>query len=272
MGTAELSQPTETQYSTLPIVEQQDPMIFDLPSTSVILAEPTVPLDENILELLGETPLKKKCYSSPIQSELAVRWERTYYCNQQALVISCIGQALTKMFASTNKDAEVIKLIIDGARLLCDSQYTESTSRRSFVASTIKKDIKDQLYITEIDSKTAKAINKSGSEIKTAPQKSPAFSQPKFNQARRPLNVQTPLPLARQAGSGRRSTPVIQQPRRYAQPPPPPQPEMRYHPPPLAPPQRSRGRMRTRRSRRYVMPPAGYLYFTTDGVLLPMII
>lgn len=179
--------------------------------------------------------------------------------NQQAIAISCISQALTRIFASEMKDAEVIKLLIDGVRLLCDYQHTETMSRRSFVTSTIKKDIKNHLYTTEIDNflfgeklaetlKSAKAINKSGAEMKTVTQTKPAnFSQPKFNQPR-PLNGRPPLPLARQVGAGRRSAPATQQPRRYqAHPPPPPQPVTGHHPPPLAPPQRSRTRTQTRR-------------------------
>ncbi|XP_046960554.1 uncharacterized protein LOC124530432 [Vanessa cardui] len=71
---------------------------------------------------------------------------------QQAIAITCIGQALTTIFSSQNKDSGVIKLLLDAARLLCDSQYIESMSRRSFVTSTIKKEIKDHLYSTEIDS------------------------------------------------------------------------------------------------------------------------
>lgn len=305
---SELS-PTDMQNSSSQIIET------DIPSTSAEPNEGESALDESILELLGETPSINKKYSSPIQSELAVRWEHISVhglskdvkkdlldkhflpenClkigspqlnpeikaalsetlvkkdkaietkqNQQAVAISCISHALTKIFSSQNKDTEIIKPLLDAGRLLCDSQYIESMSRRSFVTSTIRKDIKDHLYATEIDSylfgekladtlKAAKAISKSGAEMKTIPQAKTAApsSQPRFNQSRS-LNVRPPLPPARQAGAGRRPAAAMQQPRRYQAPPPPPPP----HPPPTfahqAPPpppaqQRSRGRMQTRR-------------------------
>lgn len=307
--------PTEIQDSIVQTLDtdqqNEDLIISNVASTSDTPVEPTsiITLDEHILELLGDTPTKNKKYSSPIQVELAIRWEHIattglskdlkkdifnkYFLpenclkigapslnleikaalsdtlvkkdkaieikqNQQAVAISCISQALTKIFASENKNADIIKLLIDAGRLLCDHQYNESMSRRSFVASTIKKDIKDQLYTTEIDGylfgekladtlRTAKAISKSGAEMKTIPQPKPAtFVPTKFNQSR-PLNMRPPLPMARQAGAGRRSTPTTQLPRRYQAPAPPP-PSAAVHQPPLqAPPPRSRARTQTRR-------------------------
>lgn len=286
-----------------------DSITSNLPSTSTE-PEPAIPLDDNILEMLGENPSKNKKFGPPIQAELAVRWEHIattglskdikkellekYFLpencikigapslnpevkaalsdtlvrkdkvietkqNQQAISISCISQALTKIFASETKDAEIIKLLIDGVRLLCDYQHTETMSRRSFVTSTIKKDIKDHLYATEIDNflfgeklaetlKSAKAINKSAAEMKTiSQQKTANFSQAKFNQPR-PLNGKPPLPLTRQPGAGRGSAPATHQPRRYqAHPPPLPPPTARHQPPQQAPPQRSRARTQTRR-------------------------
>jgi hypothetical protein len=181
--------------------------------------------------------------------------------HQNAVAISCISHALTKMFASQNKNTETIKLLLDAGKLLCDSQYIESMSRRGFVTSTIKKDIKDQLYTTEVDSflfgekladtlKAAKAINKSGAEMKNFPQaKTATTSQPGLRQPWS-LNVRPPLPPARQAGVGRRPVTATQPPRRYQAPPPLPPPATstyRASLPPPAPPQRSRGRTQARR-------------------------
>lgn len=295
-----------------------DSVISDIPSATADTGEVELVLDENILELLGETPSKNKKYSAPIQTELAVRWEHItitglsktvkkelldkYFLpenclkigspqlnpeikaalsdtlvkkdkaietkqNQQAVAISCISHALTKIFASQNKDTEIIKLLIDAGRLLCDSQYIETMSRRSFVTSTIKKDIKDHLYTTEIDTylfgekladtlKAAKAINKSGTEMKNSYHTKAAMPlQPRFNQSRS-LNVRPPPPLARQLGAGRRLASTMQQPRRYQAPPPPPPPPATFThhapappPPPVLPvsAQRSRGRTQIRR-------------------------
>ncbi|XP_046962197.1 uncharacterized protein LOC124531730 [Vanessa cardui] len=165
--------------------------ISDIPSTSEAHSETPVVLDNNILELLDETPSKSKKWehiattslSKEIKRDLLEKYFLAENClkigspqlnpeikaalsdillkkdkaielkqKQQAIAITCIGQALTTIFSSQNKDSGVIKLLLDAARLLCDSQYIESMSRRSFVTSTIKKEIKDHLYSTEIDS------------------------------------------------------------------------------------------------------------------------
>lgn len=296
------------QSSPVELGQERAEIITDLPSTSAVSIETPSTLDSNILDLLGETPSKNKKYSSPIQAELAVRWEHITTTglakdikkeliekyllpenclkigspqlnpeikaalsealvrkdraiqikqNQQAIAIACIGQALTTIFASEKKDMTVIKPLLDAARLLCDSQYIESMSRRSFVTSTIKKEIKDHLYSAEIDNflfgekladtlRTAKAICKSGAEMKTTAQaKSTVLPQ---NSQFRNLNFKPPLPLSRQTGAIRRPAPAVQQPRKYQVAPPPP-PPLRPHQPSLPPAQsqRLRGRTQIRR-------------------------
>lgn len=247
--------------------------------------EPDQPkLDEEILNLLGETPSKDKKYGPDIRDELAVRWEHIATTGlskdskkellekhqipkncvkidapklnpeikaalsemlikkdkalenkqiQVAASISCISEALTRLFSLEQKDQAVIKLLIEAGRLMCDSQYNESMTRRNFICSTIKKDIKDQLFNTDIDGflfgekladtlKAAKAITKSGAEIKIPPAK-------KFIPAQKPkqaqnLNQKPPLPAARQAGAARRFEPTTStsRPRQQQQSRPPP--------------------------------------------------
>lgn len=119
------------------------------------------------------------------------------------------------------------------------------------MTSTIKKDIKNQLFTNATDShlfgekladtlRAAKAISKSGAEMKTILHPKSGVSQP------RPLNARPPFPQVRQAGAGRRPTPAITQPRRYQTLPPPPPPALQatgYRPPPpQVQPQRSRAR------------------------------
>lgn len=69
----------------------------------------------------------------------------------------------------------MLRPLLDGARLLCDLQFSDSMKRRSMICSTIKREIKSQLYETDIDCylfgekladtlRAAKAISKSGSE------------------------------------------------------------------------------------------------------------
>lgn len=101
---------------------------YFLPENCLKIGAPK--LNPEIKAALSDTLVKK---DSAIESKQ----------NQRAIAISCISQALTMIFASDQKDADVIKYLIDGTRLLCDSQYIESMSRRSFVSSSIKKDIKD---------------------------------------------------------------------------------------------------------------------------------
>lgn len=163
--------------------------------------------------------------------------------SQLAAAIACIGDALTKLFSSEQRDPTVIKLLIEGSRLMCDAQYKESLTRRSFICSTIKKDIKDHLYNTEIDQflfgekladtlKAAKAISKSGAEIKinTSAKKSnvgPKAKQPPTQS----LNQRPPPPPARQAGVTRRPEPAPAQRARPQQPPRPPPRSQHYQGP-----------------------------------------
>ncbi|KAL4713257.1 hypothetical protein ACJJTC_018605 [Scirpophaga incertulas] len=174
--------------------------------------------------------------------------------SQQAAAISCIGQALTKIFNNKdNKDNEVIKLLIDAGGLLCDSQYVESMSRRSFVTSSIKKEVKDQIYLTEIDNylfgeklsetlKTAKAINKSSADIKTVQSKSSNLPQPKRN-----LNLRPPFPPERQMGTGKKSAHFHRRHQVGVYLPPHPTTSSQIPQRPLQPPQRSRGKPQQRR-------------------------
>ncbi|XP_046976533.1 uncharacterized protein LOC124542648 [Vanessa cardui] len=128
--------------------------------------------------------------------------------NQIASVISCIGEALTKMFNSEYKETSVIKPLLESAQLLCDLQFSESMKRRSIICTSIKKDIKSQLYETEIDTflfgeqladtlKAAKAISKSGSEIKAPRSKVPSRVQS------RNLNSKPPRSNSRQPAKRR---------------------------------------------------------------------
>lgn len=154
---------------------------------------------------------------------------------QQAAAISCLSEALTLILASEHKDPKIIKLLIEAGRIMCDSQHTESLTRRSFICSTIKKELKDQLYDTEIDKflfgekladtlKAAKAINKSATDMKaTAPRPSqnqkkaaPKNSKfPQYNRLQSTVSHATPNPPPAAA-------PAPQATRKLPRPPPPP--------------------------------------------------
>ncbi|KAI5641369.1 hypothetical protein NE865_06407 [Phthorimaea operculella] len=100
--------------------------------------------------------------------------------SQVASAIAALSQALTHVLSSSDKDSELIKILMDTSRLLCDCQHSDSITRRNFILSTLKKDMKDQLQNSKVDNylfgenfaetiKTAKAITKSGAELKAAP-------------------------------------------------------------------------------------------------------
>ncbi|CAH1647132.1 unnamed protein product [Spodoptera littoralis] len=137
---------------------------------------------------------------------------------QIAATISCLGNALTKIFLSDFKDQAVIKSLIEASRLLCDTQHRESMTRRSFICSSIKKDFKEQLYNTEVDSflfgekladtlKAAKAISKSGAEIKVTMKKT-VVPQKASQVPAQILNQKPPLPPTRRTGVARRAEPA----------------------------------------------------------------
>lgn len=141
---------------------------------------------------------------------------------QRAAALSSLGEALTCLFDLGFKETSVIKPLLDAARLICDLQHHDSLIRRSFICSTLKKEVKDQLYNTEIDKylfsekladtlKAAKAIQKSGTDMKISSQ----VKTKKSAAANRPLNSKPPLPSNRPAGVSRKQEPASEPNRRY---------------------------------------------------------
>lgn len=123
-----------------------------------------------------------------------------------AAAISCIGEAISHALEATEKDNAQIKRLMDTARLICDAQYNDSMSRRNLAVYSLKKEMKEPLLNTKIDMslfgenladslKTAKAVTKSGSELKTQ-------SKPQTK------NWKTPVAGRRQPATARRYTPA----------------------------------------------------------------
>lgn len=95
---------------------------------------------------------------------------------QLSCVASCLAEAITTLMAES-KNTELIQLLMDASKLLCDTQHSDSLTRRNFVLNNIKKELKDQLQATKIDKllfseelsdalKAAKAISKSSADMK----------------------------------------------------------------------------------------------------------
>ncbi|XP_039763824.1 uncharacterized protein LOC120636416 [Pararge aegeria] len=144
---------------------------------------------------------------------------------QIASAISCFAQVMDLQIQN-QADSKIIKDIMEGLRMLCDIQYTDSMKRRYFISSCLKKEVNDHLSQTKIDKyifgknvaetlKTAKIVSKSGTEIrvqdvnsktvikrKTQPQPStsrglnwkapPARRQPAQTRSRPPVHAQKP--------------------------------------------------------------------------------
>lgn len=72
---------------------------------------------------------------------------------QIASAITCIAEALTLLisFEQTASPTELIKLLMDAQKILCDSQNSDSLVRRNFILFNMKKEFKDQLQATKID-------------------------------------------------------------------------------------------------------------------------
>lgn len=70
---------------------------------------------------------------------------------QLGCAISCLTNAITLMIVTSDKDTELIQMMMDTVRLLCDNQHSDSTLHRNFILSNLKKEIKEQLQKTVID-------------------------------------------------------------------------------------------------------------------------
>lgn len=150
---------------------------------------------------------------------------------QIAAAVSCLGQIATEQLACKDTNHDLLRKILDAARLVCDLQYTESVTRRNFAASALKKEMKEHVLNTKIDLslfsealpdtlKSAKAVCKSGTELKayTPPISSYKRIRPNTSnqkpQATKNLNWKNPAPARRQPGPqrGRQSAPQRRQP------------------------------------------------------------
>lgn len=103
---------------------------------------------------------------------------------QLAAAISGLTAVLNNELDKKEKNSNTLKQLMDVSRILCDIQHAESVTRRNFAAFSIKKELKDHLFNTKIDTtlfgenlaetlKSAKAVSKSGSDLKTKPPPKP---------------------------------------------------------------------------------------------------
>ncbi|XP_063365884.1 uncharacterized protein LOC134657665 [Cydia amplana] len=168
---------------------------------------------------------------------------------EMACAISCLSEIITSQLNSKEKNNDLLQKLIDLGRILCDLQYADSVTRRNFILFSLKKDLKDHLANTKIDTclfgedltetlKSAKAMIKSGGEIKaTAPKQPVAQYRRVRSSVSRPLNRRGPAPRRPPPGPPLPPAPI---PRgrapapRAPPPPPPPAPPARYYRPSYA--------------------------------------
>ncbi|XP_047020952.1 uncharacterized protein LOC124630949 [Helicoverpa zea] len=145
-------------------------------------------LNPEIKSAISEVNVKKDIYSESKQ-------------NQMASCIAAIGKALSLTLPLTGQvPQELIKTLSDAGRLLCDTHYRESLSRRFAIVNVLSKQKRDILKNTKIDNylfgtdlseqlKSSKAINQSASELKLSTNK--PFNQQRTQQFHRqgPLNA-----------------------------------------------------------------------------------
>ncbi|KAL0850726.1 hypothetical protein ABMA28_006668 [Loxostege sticticalis] len=181
-----------------------------IPENCKLIGAPA--LNAEVKAALNETTLKRDKLIESRQKRIAA-------------AISCLGEALSHALESKNKDNAQIKRLMDAARLICDSQHNDSISRRNLAVYSLKKEMKEPLLNTKIDTslfgehltdslKVAKAVTKSSSELKSQ------FKPPPSK------NWKAPVAGRRPPATTRRAPPAA--PMTSAQsalrPPPPPQP------------------------------------------------
>lgn len=182
-----------------------------IPANSVLIGAPL--LNAEIKAAVTETVLKRDKGIEGRQSQLAT-------------AISGLARVITEELQDKNKNKERLKQLMDVCRILCNIQYAESVTRRNFAIFSINKDLKEHLTDTKIDKylfgenlaetiRSAKAVAKSGTEMKTKVPAKPKAFPPTNN-----LNWRSPAPARKQQGVQRG---------REAAPPPVPGPSARYN-------------------------------------------
>lgn len=113
--------------------------------------------------------------------------------NQIGLALAALSQAVDSILEKDFSPQKLLKPISDACRILCDSHYNETKTRRHFMISAINSEMKETMTDTVRDKylfgenvseklKSAKTIQKTGTDLKQT--KAPAFNNyrnQKFN-------------------------------------------------------------------------------------------
>ncbi|CAH0678097.1 unnamed protein product [Spodoptera exigua] len=154
-------------------------------------------------------------------SEQVIKRDKAIEAKQKvtAAAIACLGQVISLTISSKEKDTNLLRLLMDTSRMLCDCQHSDTLTRRNYVISSIKKDMKESLLSAKTDTflfgdklpdtlKAAKAINKSGAELKitTTPKPGPNEKTSELFKS----TFRAPLPMSGSAISKLRDVPTCQ--------------------------------------------------------------
>ncbi|KAH9641862.1 hypothetical protein HF086_011612 [Spodoptera exigua] len=152
-------------------------------------------------------------------SEIIIKRDKAIENKQKmlTLAISSLGEGITLLLSAKEKNTALLKLLMDTMRIICDCQHADTVTRRNFLLNAVKKEVREQLQNSKIDAllfgenlaetiKTAKSINKSGTDLKLPAHKPPTK---KFSTIpSRNLNWQNPGPGRRPLGPPRMKEPA----------------------------------------------------------------
>ncbi|KAJ8733652.1 hypothetical protein PYW07_014203 [Mythimna separata] len=151
---------------------------------------------------------------------------------QMSSAIACLADIINAQLNSKTITNDVLQKLMDISRILCDLQHADSITRRNFILFALKNDMKEHLKNTKIDTylfgenlaetlKSAKAVNKSGIELKAEASSktantyykgpaSRALNRRAPPQARRPPAGPAPAPRSREPAASRAQYPPPQ--------------------------------------------------------------
>ncbi|XP_049696451.2 uncharacterized protein LOC110383737 [Helicoverpa armigera] len=179
--------------------------------------------------------------------EVSVKRDKGIENRQKQLgtALACLSNIISTKMQEKDKDSALLKQLMDAAKLMCDTLHSDSVKRRYFALSSLKKDVNEHLAPTKIDKylfgetladtlKAAKAVTKSGADIKVTYDKNRNHSLPANTYQPQPstsrgLNWKAPASTRRQSGPQRSRQPYPSAGTRA-----PPPPTSRPPPPPSA--------------------------------------
>ncbi|PZC71511.1 hypothetical protein B5X24_HaOG213197 [Helicoverpa armigera] len=227
---------------------QPPPLPSSQPETATLLGPPDdaspqldnkeIELDESILEILGDDPSATVMYGEEVHKELASRLDhfattginketRKDLTTKYLVPANCVHIAaplLNPEIKAALPEPVVKKDKATEGRLLCDLQHTESITRRNFALFSLKKEVKDHISDNKIDKylfgeklaetlKSAKAVNKSSSDIKADPKPSKKQTPRSAPKAQPAKNWKNPAPRRKTTAPTPRREPAASAPR-----------------------------------------------------------